>query len=363
MYHCRQCQRPMTEFDVYFSKKISSSLTLQGKQHGEFRGDGKCYKCFCGNTATQKTMNKVYALIRRKELSKKQVLILCAAAIVGLMMVFAYYVLAGGSNGAVYGIGSVPFYLLLLVEIVIGAYFFVVTIQLIGAFMDVSYYDSPKSWYLGSHYESTISSDGNTITTKKVDDWVTSNKGSDVESRVGCSAPLIFLFSPFWCVFYFLYTLTFSYKLKKLCPAYIQDAFIEAKKNVACKKINLSVISNKREKYRERLHEIQTHKNVWGDQGVIDMSKKVPIPVDYVFIHTDKYVVVDCDGRNMALLITKSNNGKVIGRLLTGEGYFIYEENPTLEGAINWWEDQFKSSSHIHMLRHTLKQYCALLRS
>ena len=296
---------------------------------------------------------------KRKDLSKKQILTACAALMIGLLMVFVYYVIAGEINGAVDGFAAVIFYPLMFVEIAIGIYFVVVTIQLIGSFMDDSYYDDPKSWYRGSHYESTLSSDGTTVTTKKVEDWGSSDKGSDMQMRVGCASPLILLFSPFWCLFYFLYTLTFSSKMSQLCPQNIQNAYFETKKEVAGKKINIKAIWDKRDAYRKRLYEIQKQEKTWGAQWVIESVQRTHIPVDRIVINKKMYIIVDAIGE--ALLITKTSSGEVVGRILTEEGYFLYDEQMTLENALNWWKEHYHNYEQVRALPYTIDKYCALL--
>lgn len=240
--------------------------------------------------------------------------------------------------------------------------FFVLTIRLIASFDDKSYYEESSPRKIGSHYESTLSSDGKIVSTREVEDWTNSNKGSAKSAAIFFFYPVILFSSPFWAIPYFLYTLSFKSTSYKLVPQTIMDAIeltqIELKdRKVPYKKT--AAFSKKNDEYTEKVSKAKSMIRLLDYQGVVHEIKKIPVPAIEIYHGKEKYVVVDqSPNRIYTLLLSRAENGQIKGYIWDQSGYIIYDGEKEIEEK---WVEVWQTISSNDVLPMTAEKYVAYL--
>ena len=268
MYRCKRCNKPLTESDVAFNKSLSPGWKPDG---------GECFSC----VTNEKALADIYA----HEQFKKGRL---------FSLIFIIYTIAIICTLINIGMDNVDesvslYFLGLIVFWITGA---VLTIK--GFKLD---FDTVQ---VGSHYETTFSSDG-TATTKEVGDYSDDDLGKAI--GLGVSYPI-------WCLPYVIYK---EIKYRSSVPKSLRDAYKAYQKNKLDVPQNLiNDFKKSKKKYEDDSKEIYDTYSFLNDGTAERRIAKLKKPQDTVTINGTKYDIIDASSNACYLLLGCSKSG--IGR-------------------------------------------------
>ncbi len=295
MYKCKKCENPLTEYDVTFYKELFPNKKLE---------DYECAKHYLNQDSKE-------LLQKRSELTKLMwiclmPILISVLAVITLLESFELRVL------------SIP---LLAV-----AYILIIVSAIIYCVQNKDSFDSDLT-VVGSHYESSVGSDGK-ITTREVKDYA-GDYGGLVYILGSVFMPPIFLF--------FLLGDTLSQisknnkKIKEEILPEIVDAYKKANKEVPVYRIakqDVKEYEAKLTKHNEKVTKIKKKYEVLGENKVNDMVSRFlienPEPLLIANIFKQKYIVIERN-KNYAFLLYYDNEGKEKGIVIDlGQNSKIY---------------------------------------
>ena len=311
MYKCERCGRPLNEFDVGFSERLSE---VGGNR------ECKCFRCTTGKSANEfgRKLGKIIPFRIEYIDALKGTLVLLLLMIVATLL--------STIDVGLSMFGGLINIICILVFIIM---WIATTLELAGA-------GSGELRETGEHYETTLNSDG-TIVTKKVTEY--SDSGSALELLCLLGA----LLTPVLYPIIYLMTRIFkpyfgTSKMLKKYPRPVIDAYnytYNATKHAKTSETVFLEYRGKIEKNNKKINDIQKKYSIMGENAVNEQLRKICPPIVSVNAGGEKYVIahfVEDRFDYRCYLIRKNSIGEIEGKVVMND-YFVCSDTN------DWRED------------------------
>ncbi len=316
MYKCEKCGRPLNEFDVGFSERLSRA----NENH-----ECKCFRCTTGKSVNEfgRRLGKIIPF--RKEylwgLGVTLALGIISAIAIGIVLLFSLDSFLISFLGAILGLGEALFFFFGWAYIA----------------MELTRDDSVEIREIGERCEITLRDDG-TFETKTVKYYSGDPSGCLIAlcAFLGILAivlyPIVYLFIRVFKPFFG------TLKMLKEYPQTVIDAYNYTYNRTKRAKIPERVFlkyKKKAEKNNQKIRDIRSKYSIMGENAVNDQLRRICPPTvtatvggkHYVIAH---FVTVKPDYR--CYLIRKNSNGEIEGKVVMND-YFLCGD------ANDWRED------------------------
>ena len=323
MQHCKQCNKPLTEFEVLFHQKAKSKPETACK----------CWSCSGAKDAFG--IKKDYSLQIK-------------SCIIGIVIFFAFVIISIITDPYFSEVAEESLHDLInsssgqemiFCSSFLSGWIPTIIILFFKNHNDLSdpeenRYDS--SYSSSSHYESTIESNG-TIVTKKVN--TTDCSSTDNWKQPGCIVTLVKMYISFfigfafviWCVPYIIYAFIASRRKGEKIPYSLQNAYDEA-----CEQyVKVPITRNNKIEflmYRENHQNKKKQKNAFVREYTSDNNKNSKLPFRFIKARKMSYMIVDYRKQHyyhygIAFVLVKNSEGNIEKKMVTNGSYVISNQD------------------------------------
>lgn len=315
MYRCKECQTPLTEFDVAFNEQLySNNFNLD---------DCRCYHCITKG----QVFDSIQELNKRKRLSK----LLLGAFISMVMIPIALFILMEVPE-------TNPLHPLMCITTTVCFIYLVYCVYEIFHLFERQPTSSNDDSPTGYHYESTIRNDG-VIETRKVEEYDVSFDLIGMLLSI-CLHIVVYVSFPIWFLPYCLYnTIKIDSTLPSKIPFEILYAYNFADKQTFQYKIPIKKFKNYINEIKRYENNIDRIKSKYRDDSYVkNQINNIDPPVIIVNIQNQKYFLAyanvprfgPIDRKVTTLLLYKNNHG-ILKSIIIQNNYAIYSTDEELK--------------------------------